>query len=107
MENYIKANSLSWKSGKIKGFKGKELIEHSNGGLKLVKVDPFSTYPSHIHPDKTEYVYVLEGNAKMTIEESIYTGEKGDFFIFPKSRKHSIDNPNDRECILLVRAIKI
>lgn len=106
MENYKKTNSLKWETGKVNGFKGKGLIDLSNGGLKLVKVNPFATYPSHTHPDKTEYAYVLEGNPKMTIGETIYTGEKGDFFIFPKSIKHSIGNPNDNECTLLVGAIK-
>lgn len=106
MENYKKTSSLKWETGKVKGFKGKELIDMSKGGLKLVKVNPFATYPSHIHPDKTEYAYVLEGSPKMTIGETIYTGEKGDFFIFPKSIKHSIDNPHAIECTLLVGAIK-
>lgn len=106
MINYKKTDSLEWETGKVKGFKGKELIDLNNGGLKMVKVDPFATYPSHIHPDKTEYAYVLEGNPKITIGEVVYHGAKGDFFVFPKSITHSIDNPLDKECLLLVGAIK-
>lgn len=106
MENYKKTGSLHWETGKVKGFKGKGLIDLNNGGLKLVKVAAHACYPIHIHPDKTEYAYVVDGNPTMTIGETVYQGEKDDFFIFPKSTKHSIENPSDTECTLLVGAIK-
>ncbi len=105
MENYKKTNLMDWETGKVKGFNGKNLIDLKNGGLKMVKVDSFATYPSHLHHNKTEYVYVLEGSPKIAIGKVNYAGEKGDFFIFPKSIKHSIDNPTDSECLLLVGAI--
>lgn len=107
MENYKKTNLMDWASGKIKGFSGKDLIELENGGLKMVKVDSFSSYPSHLHTKKTEFIYVLEGNPTITIDDKNYNGEKGDFFILPHSIKHSIANPIDSECLLLVGAINI
>ena len=107
MEHQKKTNSLDWITGKVKGFQGKNLIEMKNGGLKKVKVDSFSTYPSHLHPNKTEYIYVLEGKPKITIGDKIYHGNKDDFFTLPNSIKHSIENPFDSECILLVGAINI
>lgn len=106
MKNYKKTNLIEWETGQVKGFKGKSLIDLKNGGLKLVKVDTFASYPSHVHPDKTEYTYILEGNPKITIGGESYSGEKGDFFIFPKSINHSIENPHEKECFLLVGAIK-
>jgi len=105
MENYKKTNLMEWETGKVKGFSGKNLINLGNGRLKKVKVAPFSTYPSHLHPNKTEFIYVLEGNPKITIGQNNYDGEKDDFFILPYSIKHSIDNPTDSECFLLVGAI--
>ena len=96
---------MEWKTGKVKGFSSKSLIDIENGGLKKVKVDSFSTYPSHLHPNKTEFIYVLEGNPKITIGQNSYNGEKDDFFILPNSIKHSIDNSTDSECFLLVGAI--
>jgi quercetin dioxygenase-like cupin family protein len=105
MGNYKKTDLMDWVSGKVHGFKGKSLIEMENGGLKKVKVDSFATYPSHLHHKKTEFIYVLEGNPKITIDDEIYNGEKGDFFILPISIKHSIANPFDSECLLLVGAI--
>jgi quercetin dioxygenase-like cupin family protein len=105
MENYKKTDQMDWVSGKVKGFRGKNLIELKNGALKKVKVDSFATYPSHLHPKKTEHIYVLEGNPRIIIGGEIYNGEKGDFFILPHSIKHSIENPFDSECLLLVGAI--
>lgn len=106
MEKYNKTALLDWIPGKVKGFESKNLIEMENGGLKKVKVDSFATYPSHLHPEKTEYIYVLEGRPRITIGDEIYNGEKGDFFILPNAIKHSIANPFDSECLLLVGAIK-
>ncbi len=105
MENHIKTEQLKWESGKVKGFQGKNLIDLENGGLKMVKVDAFANYPTHLHPNKTEFVYVLEGSPKITIGENGYTGENGDFFILPISVKHSIENPSEKKCLLLVGAI--
>lgn len=45
----------------MKGFAGKELISLDAGGLKLIKIEPHANYPEHLHPDKTEYAYTLEG----------------------------------------------
>ena len=106
MENYKKSEQIEWVSGKVKGFAGRDLINLDNGGLKMVKVDPFAIYPSHLHPEKTEYIFVLEGSPQIEIGKDIYTGEKGDFFILPNAIKHSIKNPNDTECRLLVGSIK-
>lgn len=106
MDEYKNNEKLNWVSGKVKGFHGKELIEMENGNLKMIKVDPFALYPIHQHPNKTEYAYVLDGIVKIVIGEEIYKGHKGDFFIFPKSTKHSIENPFENDCLLLIGSIK-
>ena len=107
MKNHIKTESLVWETGKVKGFSGKNLINLENGGLKMVRVKAQSNYPTHLHPEKTEYIYVIEGSPKITIGEVNYNGVKGDFFILPNAIKHSIENNTDEECQLLVGAIKV
>ncbi len=102
MKMHIKPNSLDWQNGKIEGFSGKNLIQMGNGGLKLVKVEAHATYPTHLHPNKTEYVYVLEGNPTIKIESQVFEGVKDDFFILPHSIAHSIENNTATECKLLV-----
>ena len=106
MENYKKSEQIEWVSGKVKGFAERDLIDLDNGGLKMVKVDAFTEYPTHRHPEKTEYIFVLEGTPQIEIGEDTYIGEKGDFFILPKAINHSIKNITDYECKLLVGSIK-
>lgn len=105
MENYKKTDTMDWGSGRVKGFSGKSLIDLKNGGFKMVKVDALATYPLHLHPNTTEFIYVLEGQPKVTIGADIYNGSQGDFFTLPNAIKHSIENPTETECILLVGAI--
>lgn len=105
MDNYIKPASLDYKTGAVKGFSGKGLIDLQNGGLKMIKVAAGATYPIHTHPKKTEYIFVLEGNPTITISEERFEGTKEDFFILPTGIPHGIENKTETECILLVGAI--
>jgi len=105
MDNHIKTNQLQLTEGKVKGFSGGNLLDLPNGGLKKIKIAAFATYPTHLHPNKTEYIYVLEGNSTITIGEHTYTGEKDDFFTLPANIEHSITNSSLNECLLLVGSI--
>ncbi len=102
MNLHLKPNALEWTQGKVKGFSGKNLITMGNGGLKLVKVEAHANYPIHLHPNKTEHIYVLEGEPTITIGTEKFQGEKDDFFILPHSISHSIENNTSTECLLLV-----
>lgn len=106
MENKIDPNELEWKEGRVKNFFGKELLTLANGALKLVKIKPFSSYPEHIHPDKTEYVYVLDGHPHFRIDPEEFSAGAGEFYIFPSNTKHAIHNKTNEECVLLVGSIK-
>ena len=106
MDNIVKQELMNWTSGKVKGFHGKQLIEKKNGGLKIVKVDGFSVYPEHIHPDKTEFAYVLQGRPEMLIGGKKYAGEKNDFFIFPSGINHGIKNSCEEVCLLIIGSFK-
>ncbi|MDX2174728.1 MAG: cupin domain-containing protein [Bacteroidota bacterium] len=39
-------------------------------------------YPLHIHPDKTEFAYVIDGNPEFFIDSQYFIGKSGDFFYF-------------------------
>jgi len=105
MELKIEPETLPWTEGRVKNFFGKDLIQLKNGGLKLVKVAAGAVYPVHQHPDKTEYAYVLDGRPAFRIDEMVYQGSTGDFFIFPSKVRHAIINESSSECLLLVGAI--
>ena len=103
----IKTEELEWEYGKVKSFCGKTLLDKKNGGLKLVKVSKKAVYPTHQHPNKTEFIFVLEGNPTITIGEKEYDSKKGEFFNLPHSVNHAIENKSDQnECLLLVGSIK-
>jgi quercetin dioxygenase-like cupin family protein len=107
MEYKIDINKLEWKSGQVKGFSGKEFLQLNNGSVKMVKIDPLAFYPIHVHPDKTEYAFVVTGNPEFLIEEETYLAKPSDFFIFPNNIKHAIKNNTAVECYLLIGSIKI
>lgn len=103
----INTDLIEWTSSKVKGFLSKELINLNNGGLKLVKIEPHSKYPIHEHPDKTEFVYVLQGNPEFLIDNICHKGSQGMFFIFPAKSSHAIFNESSSACLILVGAINI
>lgn len=102
----IDAKLLHWNVGKVKGFYGKELLKSEEASVKLVRIEPFSTFPQHIHPNMLEYAYVLAGTPEFFIDTTEYKGEVGDFFIFRANHRHSITNDTNLECILLIGAVK-
>lgn len=61
-----------------------------------------SVYPEHLHPDKTEYAYVVSGNPEFSIDNEYFIGKSGDFFIFPCNVKHSIKSNTVVECLVLI-----
>jgi quercetin dioxygenase-like cupin family protein len=105
MELKIQTEKLPWIEGKIKGFFGKELLNLQNGSVKLVEIAPKSKYPVHVHPDKTEYAYVLKGAPSFVIGAVSFNGVEGEFFTFPAKEDHAILNTTDKPCTLLVGAI--
>jgi len=106
MKNKIIPAEMNWDKGKVEGFLGKEFISLTNGGLKLIKVEPLAQYPEHIHPDKTEFAYVLEGIPEFVINSEAYLGKVGDVFIFPFNTKHAIKNSTSTPCLLLIGSIR-
>lgn len=44
---------------------------------------------SHMHPDKTEYWFVLEGKGQITVGDETYDVEPGDLVITPPLKPHS------------------
>ena len=105
MKNKIDSIILEWSQGKVAGFQGKNLIDLDNGSIKLVKIEPLANYPEHIHPNKTEFTYVLDGTPEFIIDGFNYRGKKDDFFIFHVAVKHAILNTSDKQCLIIVGAI--
>lgn len=98
---------MEWQQGRVEGFFGKDLLNVEQGTIKLVKVSPKSNYPQHIHPDKTEFAFIQQGNPEFIIGNQQFKGKIGDFFVFPANEKYAILNSTNDDCILLIGAFKI
>ncbi len=105
MEYKQNINDRTLIAGKVEGFSGIDLLKIKNATIKVVKVDAFAEYPSHIHPEHIEFAYILEGTLQIHIGIEVYEGSKGDFFIFPEKTSHAILNPSEIECQLLIGSI--
>lgn len=105
MKEHIIPSKLDWNEGRVKGFQGKDLLLKPNGSIKLVTISPLAKYPIHIHPDKTEYAYVLKGEVICTLDDEETTVSKDEFMIFPKNRQHGIKNNLDAETVLIIGSI--
>lgn len=100
--NEVSFHNLQWNPMPVKGFEGKPLIDHKNGGLKMVKINPGSEFPLHQHPDKTEFAFVLEGTLEATIGDTKNIGKAGTFFQFPVGITHGLKNPAETDTIVLI-----
>ncbi|KYG75496.1 cupin domain-containing protein [Roseivirga echinicomitans] len=105
MNHQFKINALEYTEGKVKGFAGSPLLELKNGAVKMVKVAAHSEYPKHVHPQKTEYAFVVEGTPEFEIDDNTYQCQPGEFYVFPTQAKHKIVNKGDGECVLLIGSI--
>jgi quercetin dioxygenase-like cupin family protein len=66
--------------------------------LKIAEDDLHSTYiiwvkesvAEHYHASHTENIVVLEGKARMTLNDEEFTVKKGDFINIPEGTKHAV-----------------
>ena len=103
---FVDHKKTEWIKGKIEGFSGKDLLSINNGGVKLVRVSPESSYPVHTHPDKTEFMYLLEGKLNCFVDNEEFDCNSGDFIVFPEGMEHGIRNLTNEEALAIIGNIK-
>jgi mannose-6-phosphate isomerase-like protein (cupin superfamily) len=106
MQKFIKPAEMDWTKGKVRGFDAKNLLDLQNGSVKLVRVSPQSEYPIHLHPDKTEYIFVLKGSVSCKVGSEKISVSANEFLIFPENMEHNISNPLTDQALLLVGAVR-
>lgn len=102
----VRPDNMLWESTNVQGFSSKNLILLNNGGIKMIRIAPMADYPIHIHPDKTEFVFVLEGSISCTIAKEEVHCDKGEMVVFPIGIKHNIHNSGSSNAVVLVGNIK-
>lgn len=106
METKFVIKDMEWQEGNVKNYFNKPLLNLDNGAIKLVKIGPGTAFPDHHHKEKTEFVYVLQGNPSLLIDTTEYEANPDEFYVFPLSVKHAIRNNTQSDCVLIVGAIK-
>ena len=103
----IHTTDLPWKSTPVNGVSAKELIHERQGTGKLIQLVPGARYPEHRHPDKLEYVYVLDGTLTMQLDQETLEAKSGDFVEIPQNHLHTLENWTSRDVVLWVGAVML
>ncbi|MDQ0191085.1 cupin domain-containing protein [Alicyclobacillus cycloheptanicus] len=105
MAKLVKTADLAWEPTNVEGIAGKSLIQFAEGTAKLIRLEPGARYPNHQHPKRTEYAYVLSGNAILTVGDEELEATVGDFLMFPTDTPHALANRSDGDAVLFVGAV--
>lgn len=72
------------------GTSQKILVERSGGTVKLMKFEAGASFPAHTHPDRTEWIWVVEGQVETEVDGAVIRLGPGDFRIFPRQSRHRL-----------------
>ena len=101
----IHTSELPWQSTPVTGVTAKELVHQPHGSAKLIRLAPGAEYPTHQHPDRDEYVYVLSGTLTASAFGEPTEAIAGDFTVVPKGVPHALANYTETDVMLWVGAI--
>ncbi len=83
----------------------KSLIDKQKGSRDLVLgmgwMKPGEVHLLHHHIDASEFYYILEGSATITIADEEVKAESGTAIYIPAGDKHRIVNDGERELVVL------
>ena len=83
----------------------KRLIWRETGSndlcIGLGSLDPGKILDLHHHPEDAEFYYVLEGDAKVTVDEEVIDATPGTAIYIPAAAKHKIVNDGDEKFVFL------
>lgn len=77
------------------------LMDHPGGVVKLLAMEAGGYYPLHHHPDRHEWVYVLEGQFETEVDGEVRTLSPGDFREFPTWSQHRLAAPHGKVLAVL------
>ena len=76
--------------------------EGSAASLAHVTMAPGKSDPYHYHKNLTEVYYILDGHARMLIDDVEYDLDTNDSVIIPPYAKHKLFNESSRNCHFIV-----
>lgn len=75
--------------------------EHRLGVGEITLAPRADGPPQHRHAAHDEGFYVVSGNARFTVGETIYDAVAGTFVMVPPGAPHTFSNPSDETTVLL------
>lgn len=99
-------NERAWIPTPVPNVFQQELLQRPMGTVKMIRLDPGAAYPSHRHPDRTEYAWVVSGRVEITIGEDATSATAGEFLVFPVGVVHALANADETPAMLLVGALR-
>lgn len=69
--------------------------------IGLGSLDPGKVLDLHHHQDDAEFYYVLEGNAKVTVDEEVIDATPGTAIYIPVAAKHKIVNDGEEKFVFI------
>ena len=69
----------------------------TNGAYSLVEIvsDPGDGTPLHVHQNEDEYLFVLEGTARVAVGDKIFDAQAGTMVRLPRNIPHAWGNRSD------------
>jgi mannose-6-phosphate isomerase len=72
-----------------------------NYKLKRIEVNPESRLSYQFHNGRAETWVIIQGNAKVTLDDADHYYKKGDTVIIPKLSKHRVENVSKEKLIFI------
>lgn len=96
MKYVTKGEDIEWKPHPA-GYEGvkmkvirSEEKDSTQSTIAWVLVKEGAGVPEHIHKESDDYLYILDGKAKMKVDGEVYEVEEGTKITVPKQTKHEI-----------------
>ena len=77
------------------------LHQNKNQSLAEAIIPAHSQTQRHYHKSTEEIYFVLQGQAKMFLNNEIFLIQSGDSIVIPAGQHHSLNNAYDEELIIL------
>ncbi len=103
----LSIDQVSWddlSDGKL-GIAQSVINSMDSGTIRFLKFKPGAMYPMHHHPDRFEWVYVVEGSMETEIEGEKSIMKKGEFRSFPVMVKHSLKAGKNGSTVIICSLI--
>ena len=70
------------------------LVDVDGGTVKLLRIAIGGHFPLHQHPDRFEWLYVVDGEVETEVDGEVVLLGRGEFRVFPTHSYHRLSAPN-------------